>query len=61
MGFQLKDGDRRPGVSPDRQVDAQVIQAAWAGRNLAGGELQVPWVLGLFAGWVGWAPLTHKA
>ena len=46
MGFQLEDGYRRPGVSPDRQVDAQVTQAAWAGPNLAGGELQAPWVLG---------------
>ena len=33
-------------MSPDRQVDAQVTQAAWAGPNLAGGELQAPWVLG---------------
>ena len=42
MNFQLKDGERWPGVAADRQVEAQVIPAAWAGLNLAGDKLQVP-------------------
>ena len=47
MHFQLKDGERRPGVAVDRQVEAEVIPAAWAGLNLAGEEHQVPWVHGV--------------
>ena len=47
-------------MAADRQVKAQVIQAAWAGLNLDGVKLQVPLVPGAVCRMARLGPRAHK-